>query len=874
MNNKNVINILYTPDNNTYKMALVSIQSVIENNKHNQLAFYIAIDEDFDEELKDLFYNYQNKYKNVINVEFVNIKKQKYIDFSKELIYSNRIYILEAPSIINVEKLLFISIYSIVNTDLMNLYNTDISEYQCAGCEYIYSSELIQKYNLVGISNILSTNILLINTKNWEADNLFEKLKLFKAHNPKIKPHIWFILGTIISKFKVIDYKYDYTEEWWRNNYPPFSCSLETEKAYQSFLSHSKKPAIITYGGTSPISQDCSHSYLKTWWKYAKKTEIYESIKINKFKKILELLNKNRVYVNYSRMWPYIKPIWFRALLSMLICIPIGSLDAVIALALKPYMDLVMVEKSISSPWYIPLGIVAFTSIQGGLKYLSAYLSTWVGMKITNGLKFDLYKKLLTLPTSFYDTKNSGDVVFQFNNMADNACSGLLNNLSVFTQRIFSSVSLVCVLFYNSWQLALIAVFVLACAFAPVAKLQKRIKSVMERTVVADAAIITAYNETFNGNKTITSYNLQNTEIDKFAWILKNVLNLRIKMVQKTQWLSPMMHVIVSVGIAAAIGYGSHLIMSGTITSGNFVSFITALILLYTPVKNIGNNLNSVQLSFFAIEQIFNKLDIVPSIRNKENAIVLNKAHSRISFKNVNFEYIKNKPVLKNINLEVKQGETIALVGNSGGGKTTIVNLLPRFYDVKSGNIMIDNVDIRDYTLESLRDNIAVVFQDNFLFSGTIKENILLGKQDATDEEIQQALKMAYLDEFISTLKDGINTQIGERGMLLSGGQKQRVAIARAFLKNAPILILDEATSALDNKAEAIVQKAIDNLMKCKTVFVIAHRLSTIQNADRIAVINQGELVELGNHEELMKIENGQYKMLYDMQFKKQEIPS
>ena len=558
----------------------------------------------------------------------------------------------------------------------------------------------------------------------------------------------------------------------------------------------------------------------------------------------------------------------------MLICIPIGSLDAVIALALKPYMDLVMVEKSISSPWYIPLGIVAFTSIQGGLKYLSAYLSTWVGMKITNGLKFDLYKKLLTLPTSFYDTKNSGDVVFQFNNMADNACSGLLNNLSVFTQRIFSSVSLVCVLFYNSWQLALIAVFVLACAFAPVAKLQKRIKSVMERTVVADAAIITAYNETFNGNKTITSYNLQNTEIDKFAWILKNVLNLRIKMVQKTQWLSPMMHVIVSVGIAAAIGYGSHLIMSGTITSGNFVSFITALILLYTPVKNIGNNLNSVQLSFFAIEQIFNKLDIVPSIRNKENAIVLNKAHSRISFKNVNFEYIKNKPVLKNINLEVKQGETIALVGNSGGGKTTIVNLLPRFYDVKSGNIMIDNVDIRDYTLESLRDNIAVVFQDNFLFSGTIKENILLGKQDATDEEIQQALKMAYLDEFISTLKDGINTQIGERGMLLSGGQKQRVAIARAFLKNAPILILDEATSALDNKAEAIVQKAIDNLMKCKTVFVIAHRLSTIQNADRIAVINQGELVELGNHEELMKIENGQYKMLYDMQFKKQEIPS
>ena len=583
--------------------------------------------------------------------------------------------------------------------------------------------------------------------------------------------------------------------------------------------------------------------------------------------KILQL----RFVVNYRRMWPYVKPFWFRALCSMLICIPIGSLDAVIALALKPYMDLVMVEKSIASPWYIPLGIVAFTSIQGGLKYLSSYLSTWVGGKITNGLKFDMFKKLLTLPTSFYDTRNSGDVVFQFNNQADIACAGLLDNLSVFTQRIFSSISLVCVLFYNSWQLALIAVAVLGCAFAPVAKLQKRIKSVMNKTVVADASIITAYNEVFAGNKTITSYNLSQHEAGKFSWILKNVFNLRIKMVQKTQWLSPMMHVIVSVGIAAAIGYGSHLIMTNQITSGNFVSFITALILLYTPVKNIGNNLNAVQFSFFSIERIFEILDSVPEIRNKENAKTLPREHSLIQFKDVYFEYVPNVPVLKNINLDIKKGETVALVGNSGGGKTTIVNLLPRFYDVKSGAILIDGIDIRDYTLESLRQNIAVVFQDNFLFSGTIRENILLGNEEATDVQIQKAVEMAYLDDFVATLQEGLNTQIGERGILLSGGQKQRVAIARAFLKNAPILILDEATSALDNKAEAIVQKAIDNLMQDKTVFVIAHRLSTVQNADKIVVINQGEIVETGNHNELMKIENGQYKALYEMQFKKQE---
>ncbi len=591
-------------------------------------------------------------------------------------------------------------------------------------------------------------------------------------------------------------------------------------------------------------------------------------------KNTVDQILKLRFVVNYRRMWPYIKPFWFRALCSMLICIPIGSLDAVIALALKPYMDLVMVEKSISSPWYIPIGIVAFTSIQGGLKYLSSYLSTWVGGKITNGLKYDLFKKLLTLPTSFYDKRNSGDIVFQFNNQADIACSGLLDNLSVFTQRIFSSISLVCVLFYNSWQLALIAVAVLGCAFAPVAKLQKRIKSVMSKTVIADASIITAYNEAFAGNKTITSYNLSQHEAGKFSWILKNVFNLRIKMVQKTQWLSPMMHVIVSVGIAAAIGYGSHLIMTNKITSGNFVSFITALILLYTPVKNIGNNLNAVQFSFFSIEQIFGILDSVPEIRNKENAITLKRDHSRIQFIDVNFEYVPNVPVLKNVNLDIRAGETIALVGNSGGGKTTIVNLLPRFYDVKSGAILIDGTDIRDFTLESLRQNIAVVFQDNFLFSGTIRENILLGNENATDEQIQKAVKMAYLDDFIASLQDGLNTQIGERGILLSGGQKQRVAIARAFLKNAPILILDEATSALDNKAEAIVQKAIDNLMQDKTVFVIAHRLSTVQNANKIVVITQGEVVEVGTHNELMKINNGQYKTLYEMQFKKQETTS
>ncbi len=578
-----------------------------------------------------------------------------------------------------------------------------------------------------------------------------------------------------------------------------------------------------------------------------------------------------RFVVNYRRMWPYIKPVWFRALCSMLICIPIGSLDAVIALFMKPYMDLVMVEKSVQSPWYIPIAIVMFTSIQGSLKYLSAYLSTWVSGRITNGLKYDLFKKLLTFSTSYYDKKKSGDIVFQFNNQADVACSGLLNNLSIFTQRIFSSISLVCVLFYNSWQLALIAVFVLGCAFAPVTKLQSRIKDVMSKTVAADASIITAYNEVFAGNKTISSYNLKESQTDNFFNILKNVFTLRIKMVQKTQWLSPIMHIIVSVGIAATIGYGSHLILTNQITSGNFVSFITALILLYTPVKSIGNNLNDVQFSFFSIERIFNVLDSVPEIIDRENAIKLEGIRSEIEFDHVSFEYKKGVKVLNDISLKIQKGETVAFVGNSGGGKTTIVSLLPRFYDVISGSISIDGVDIRDYTLESLRDNMAIVFQDNFLFTGSIKENILMGNKNATEKQIENAVKMAYLDEFIATLKDGLDTQIGERGIMLSGGQKQRVAIARAFLKDAPVIILDEATSALDNKAESIVQKAIENLMKDKTVLVIAHRLSTIKNANKIIVIDNGKIVEQGNHDELLNIENGVYKGLYEMQFRKQE---
>lgn len=571
---------------------------------------------------------------------------------------------------------------------------------------------------------------------------------------------------------------------------------------------------------------------------------------------------------HYKKMWPFVKPYMFRAILAILICIPIGALDSVVALSLKPYMDIVLVDKTESSPAYIPLLIVAFTSVQGFLNYAATYLNTWVGTKINQDLKRALYKKLLHLETSYYDQHNSGFVIQRFNTDCDIACSGLLENLKVFVSRFFSSISLICVLIYNSWQLAIIAVLILGCALMPLASVRRRIKRVVMGSVVEGAKVVSNYNETYSGNKTIASYNLQNKIYNTFDSTLHNLFKLTIKMVQKTAWMTPALHIIVSIGIGAVIGYGSYLIVNGDITSGNFVSFITALILLYTPIKSIGKNYNAMQVSFLAIERVVEILETEPTIFDKPNAVTLKGVKKSINFNHVYFEYKEGVPVLKDINLEVKAGTTVALVGNSGGGKTTIVNLIPRFYEVKSGSITIDKTDIRDISLESLRDNIAVVFQDNFLFAGTIRDNILLGKEDATEEEIATAVKMACLDEFINELENGLDTKIGERGSLLSGGQRQRLAIARAFIKNAPVVILDEATSALDNKAEAVVQRAIDNLMQDRTVFVIAHRLSTVQNADKIVVINDGEIIETGTHEELLQEENGAYKALYNAQFK------
>lgn len=581
--------------------------------------------------------------------------------------------------------------------------------------------------------------------------------------------------------------------------------------------------------------------------------------------KIKDKLMGIYTFKNYALIFPYAKPYWFRALIAVVITIPVGMMDAVIAWSLKPFMDVVLVEKQTGWTMYIPLLIVVFSVLQALFTYIATYMNTWVGNKIALDIKRKLFNKLLRSDASFFDKSNSGDILFRFNNDAESACSGLLSNMKMFTTRFFSSLSLIAVLFYNSWQLAIVAVVVMFGALYPLTRVRKRLKKVVSKDANAIATLMTHYNEAFSGNRIITAYNLYDFCKTKFIDAVNNIFSLGVQMVTKIGIITPIMHVISSFGIAFVIWFGSYLIVNHDITVGNFASFITSLVMLYNPIKSIGNNYNGVIFSLMAVERVFEKLNSIPTIRNCENAQKIEHCKGNICYKDVMFEYTKDKPVLKNVNLNIKAGQTIALVGNSGGGKTTISSLLPRFYDVKSGTITLDGINIKDLDLDCLRDNIAIVFQDNFLFCGTIRENILFGRENVSEEQLQKAIHSACLDEFISTLKDGLDTQIGERGVLLSGGQKQRIAIARAFIKNAPILILDEATSALDNKSEAVVQQAIDNLMKDRTVLVIAHRLSTVRNADCIVVINDGQIVEKGSHDELLK-KKGAYAALYRTQ--------
>jgi len=587
-----------------------------------------------------------------------------------------------------------------------------------------------------------------------------------------------------------------------------------------------------------------------------------------------------------SRIFPFIKPFMGRVILGFLIAIPVGALDGIVAFALKPYMDYVVGQQDlifnfaghpVTISWSsmavgIPFAVILFAVVQGVLRYLNGYLTDWTSQKITNSVKISLFNKLVYMDTSFYDENTSGVIITRYLSDPDTASAGIVNNIKTIVTSLFGALSLIAVMLYSSWKLAVIGVMVLCIAFVPVALIRKRVKNTSNKNMVIGGNITTNFNETYTGNRVMRAYSLQERQKQIFTEQVWRAFNNNMSLVKRAGWMSPLMYLIASCGIAIVLGYGTHLITQGNMTAGSFASFVTSLLLLYKPVKTLGNTLTGIQTIFVAMGRVFELFDLEPDLKDKENAKELNKEISSIKFNDICFSYDKEHEVLKNLSLTINKNETIAIVGNSGGGKSTLVNLIPRFYDVTSGSITINDIDLRDYSMESIRKNIAMVFQDNFLFSGTIRENIMMGNPEATEEQLMQAVESAHLQEMIAELPDGLDTLLGERGMTLSGGQRQRVAIARAMIKNCQIVILDEATSALDNKSEAVVQKALDNLIQDKTVFVIAHRLSTIKNANRIAVINEGHLVELGSHEELMNIEYGQYKALYEMQFKNQEV--
>ena len=879
----NEYNIVYTPRSDNYLNTIVSIKSVLLNNLNNRINFHIFIDEYFD----DMYLKYFNIFKSEPNCQSINIIKFNSLKYkiSNKIYYSNRFVIFDIHNYISCEKVLFLNSYSIVNSDLSELFNINLENYSCAAAEYIYP-------NTVNVDNrvsIFDDTVLLINIQKWTEKDYFDRychVALDWNNNEKKGIELF---NTVIDNFKIIDSKYNYTEAWLPSK-TPISCGNDAKQSYIRYQSHLSTPTIISFIMFEPLKNFCKNSYVNLWWRYAQQTPIYDKIKeirqLNKYKlSSTSAQNSFKYSWLLSRIWPYIKPYWFRILLGFAIAIPLGLLDGVTAFALKPYMDYVIGGKnfvfnfhgvdvsmtSIQMAYIIPVCVVLFAAIQGVLRYLNEYLSAWTSAHITNNVKLDLFHKLIHMHPQFFDENSSGIVLSRYMGDPKTASAGIVDNIKTITTSLCGALGLIAVMIYSSWQLAFIGILVLCVAFVPVALIRKRIRETSNKNMVIGGKITTNINETYSGNKVMAAYGLQDRQESYFRDKVWESYDVGMSLLKRAGWMSPMMYLIASFGIAIVLGAGTYLINSGQMTAGSFASFVTSLLLLYKPVKTLGGTLTGIQGIFVAMGRVFELFDLDSAIKECENPKELKGLDSSIDFENVNFEYVPNNPVLKNLNLHINKNETLAIVGNSGGGKSTLVNLLPRFYDIKSGAIKFDGVDIKEFSLDSLRKNISMVFQDNFLFSGTIKENILMGNPDATIEELTKAIKSAHLEDTIEELPEGLETELGERGLTLSGGQRQRVAIARAMLRNAPIVILDEATSALDNESEAIVQKAMDNLMQNRTVFIIAHRLSTIKNADRIAVINEGELVELGTHEELMNIDNGQYKALYEMQFKKRE---
>ncbi len=569
----------------------------------------------------------------------------------------------------------------------------------------------------------------------------------------------------------------------------------------------------------------------------------------DRHKRLLELIKDNRM----------------RLFLAMLCMLVMAAATSATAFLVKPVLDDIFFNKNVRMLTLIPLAVIAIYLLRGFGMYGQEYLMSYVGQGIIRRLRNMLYDHIQDLPLSFFHAEKTGVLMSRITNDVNIIKSMVSTAVTSVLRDCFTLIGLVGVIFYRDWRLALYAIIILPVAFLPIVRFGRRVRRVSTGCQESMAELNSFLHETFSGNKIVKAFGMETYEKERFHEKTLSLFHLEMKAVIARSLSSPIMEFLAGLGIAFIIWYGGYRVISGESTAGTFFSFMAAVLMLYDPVKKLSNLNNSVQEGLAAADRVFDIIERESVIQEIDHPVEIPFHPHAVSFENVDFRYDET-PVLKHINLRANAGEILALVGMSGGGKTTLVNLIPRFYDITSGVIRVDETDIRKASLKSLRKQIAIVTQEPILFNDTIGNNIAYGNPSAPFADIVDAARAAFAYDFIERLPGQFDTSIGELGSRLSGGEKQRLCIARALLKNAPILILDEATSSLDSESEMLVQKALENLMKGRTTFVIAHRLSTIGYADRIIVIVNGEIVEQGSHDDLMAGQ-GEYHKLYEMQF-------